>query len=416
LMRWKHPLNHPREMNPMAEATKARKRVRKPRLIISRIKLKNWRNFGDVDVPLGRRAFLIGPNASGKSNFLDAIRFLRDIAKSEGGGLQKAVSDRGGLSKIRCLAARRYPDVEIEVHLSRDEDHSPTWKYAIGVRQQKGGSNPLILAYERVWNEEEGWILERPDKNDTKDKARLGQTFLEQINANQKFREIAGFFGSIKYMHLVPQLIRCPDTFAARMIEEDPFGLKFLEDILQTSGNVRDSRLRRIQDALAYAVPQFEKLSIVRDERGVAHLEVIYNHWRAKGAKQNEEQFSDGTLRLIALLWSIMANDGVLLLEEPELSLHTGIIQKLAALIWRMQQKAKRQIIISTHSTDLLLDKGIGGEETLLLTPHKEGTRVQQASRNQMIRTMLEAGMSVGEAALPVTEPEGIRQFGLFNG
>ncbi len=398
----------------MTEAPKARKRVKKSRLMISRIKLKNWRNFADVDVPLGQRMFLIGPNASGKSNFLDALRFVRDIAKSKGGGLQKAVSDRGGLSKIRCLAARRHPDVEIEVHLSRDEGQEPTWKYAIGIKQERGGSNPVRLAYESVWNGNEQ-ILKRPDKGDKKDTARLGQTFLEQINVNQKFREIAGFFGSIKYMHLVPQLIRHPETFAARVIEEDPFGQRFLEDILQTSGNVRDSRLRRIQDALTCTVPQFEKLSIARDERGIAHLEIIYNHWRAKGAKQNEEQFSDGTLRLIALLWSIMANDGVLLLEEPELSLHTGIIQKLAALIWRMQQKRRGQVIISTHSTDLLLDKGISGEETLLLTPHKEGTRVQQASRIQSLKAMLESGMSVGDAALPMTEPQNIRQLSLFN-
>ena len=44
-----------------------------------------------VDTPLSRRVFIIGPNASGKSNFLDAFRFLRDVAKSEGGGLQKGV-------------------------------------------------------------------------------------------------------------------------------------------------------------------------------------------------------------------------------------------------------------------------------------------------------------------------------------
>jgi hypothetical protein len=86
-------------------------------MIVSRIKLKNWRNFQKVDVPLRERMFIVGPNASGKSNFLDVFRFLRDIAKSEGGGLQKAVRDRGGISKLRCLLARRDPQIEIEVHL-----------------------------------------------------------------------------------------------------------------------------------------------------------------------------------------------------------------------------------------------------------------------------------------------------------
>ncbi|HRX87118.1 MAG TPA: AAA family ATPase, partial [Phycisphaerae bacterium] len=70
---------------------------------VSRIHLKNWRNFRSVEAALEQRVFIVGPNASGKSNLLDALRFLRDIAKP-GGGLQRAVLDRGGLTKIRCLA------------------------------------------------------------------------------------------------------------------------------------------------------------------------------------------------------------------------------------------------------------------------------------------------------------------------
>lgn len=62
----------------------------------TRLKLKNWRNFTRVDLALGERLFITGPNASGKSNLMDAFRFLRDIAKS-GGGLQEAVTLRGGL-------------------------------------------------------------------------------------------------------------------------------------------------------------------------------------------------------------------------------------------------------------------------------------------------------------------------------
>ena len=60
-------------------------------MIVSSIKLKNWKNFQNVDVKLKERVFVVGPNASGKSNFLDVFRFLRDIAKP-GGGLQKAVA------------------------------------------------------------------------------------------------------------------------------------------------------------------------------------------------------------------------------------------------------------------------------------------------------------------------------------
>ena len=78
-------------------------------MIINRLIVKNWRNFQQIDVGLSPRQFIVGANASGKSNLLDIFRFLRDIVKAEGGGFQKAVKDRGGVSKIRCLAARQRP-------------------------------------------------------------------------------------------------------------------------------------------------------------------------------------------------------------------------------------------------------------------------------------------------------------------
>ena len=92
-------------------------------MLISRLTLKNWRNFQRADdIPLRQRQFIVGPNASGKSNLLDVFRFLRDIAKFDGGGFQKAVKDRGGVSKMRCLAARRDPEIVIDISLSNDTD------------------------------------------------------------------------------------------------------------------------------------------------------------------------------------------------------------------------------------------------------------------------------------------------------
>ena len=51
-------------------------------MYISEIKIENWKNIKSLEANLGYRTFLIGPNASGKSNFLDIFRFLRDILKS----------------------------------------------------------------------------------------------------------------------------------------------------------------------------------------------------------------------------------------------------------------------------------------------------------------------------------------------
>jgi len=381
-------------------------------MIISRVILKNWKNFKFIDVEICRRVFIVGPNASGKSNFLDAFRFLRDIAKDDG-SLQRAVKERGGISKIRWIPARRQPQIEIEIFLSENEKTQPKWRYALGIFQETSGYRRPIVQYEKVWKGE-ALILNRPDPDDNKDPDRLTQTHLEQINANASFRDIVKTFESINYLHLVPQLLRHPNVFTGPEMEDDPFGRRFLEKIAETTEKTRKSRLRKIENVLQIAVPQLKELEDSKDNRGIPHLQAIYDHWRPNAGRQNEEQFSDGTLRLIGLLWSILESDSLLLLEEPELSLHAGIIRQLPGLIWRLKSKKKRQMMISTHSYELLSDPGIHGEETLMLTPTVEGTHVEVASNDEEIRNLLEGGLTVADAVIPKTQPKDIEQMSII--
>jgi predicted ATPase len=380
-------------------------------MIISRIKLKNWKNFKEINVPLSSRTFIVGPNASGKSNLLDAFRFLRDIAKP-GGGLQNAVLDRGGISKIRCLAARTHPDVEIEIHLSEFDSDKVLWKYGVGIKQEVRGYRLPLLTYEKVW-EQDKLILNRPDSNDKKDKERLTQTHLEQINANKQFREITRFLESTVYLHLLPQLLKHPQSFTGPDLPGDPFGKGFLDRISKVNEKTRNAWLKKIETALKIAVPQFNKFEF-KEESGRPHLEAVYDHWRPKAGKQKEDQFSDGTLRLIGLLWSLQEGDGLLLLEEPELSLNSAIVSKIPALIYKLQKPKKRQVLISTHSLDLLSDKGISLDEILVLSPSAEGTLVETASSIPSIKLMLDGGMSPAHAILPRTKPKNINQLTIF--
>lgn len=383
-------------------------------MIVSHIQLKNWRNFKEVNVSLRERQFLVGPNASGKSNLLDVFRFLRDIAKPDGGGLQKAVKERGGISKLRSLAARHDPEIEIMIHLSNNAEETPLWRYGIGLKQEPRGYRQPILSFERVWKGDRQ-LLNRPDNDDRKDPERLKQTFLEQINTNADFREIPRYLESATYLHLVPQLLRYADSFQGRVLEDDPYGQGFLERVSKSQSRTQKSRLAKIETALKIAVPQLEQLKFEQDKAtGKPHLSALYSHWRPNAGWQREDQFSDGTLRLIALLWSLLDGDSLLLLEEPELSLNSAIVSQLAPLIYRIQRQRKRQVLISTHSTSLLSDTGIDGREVLLLTPSKETTAVEVASDIQDVRPLLEAGLSVGEVILPRAKPNGVEQFGLF--
>lgn len=301
-------------------------------LRFARIQLRNWKNFATCDVAIADRVFLVGPNASGKSNFLDAFRFLRDLALP-GGGLQEAVRRRNGVSAIRCLAARRYPDIEIKATL--ESSGRVRWEYEIAFNQDNRRPPQLrrpLVRKERVVRAGQ-LLLERPEADDQRDPERLTQTYLEQVNVNQPFRELATFFASIRYLHIVPQLVREPDRSVGRT--NDPFGGDFLEQVAKTPEKTQKARLRRIQEALRVAVPQLQDIELRRDKRGTPHLRGRYQHWRPQGHWQTEEQFSDGTLRLMGLLWAALEGGGPLLLEEPELSLHPEIVRFLPQMFAR---------------------------------------------------------------------------------
>ena len=364
----------------------------------TQVHLSNWRNFSRVSSNLQKRVFLVGPNASGKSNFLDCFKFLHDIV-SVGGGFQEAVRRRHGVSSLRCYAARRYPDIGIQVSLGNDTEPE-IWTYEVHFSQDNN-QRPFIKREKVITRGEE--ILSRPNEQDTQDSERLKQTYLEQVNVNRDFRDISEFFASVRYLHLVPQLVRDPDRSVGR--HNDPFGGDFLEQVASAPDKTREARLRRMLNAMRVAVPQLETLELQRDARGTPHLRGKYQHWRAQGAWQTEDQFSDGTLRLMGLLWAVMGGPGPLLLEEPELSLNSEVVQYIPQMLVRVQRRSGSQVMVSTHSGDLLKDEGIGLDEVLVLSPGTEGTTVKTAGEFQEVRALLEGGSNLAEALIPRTRP-----------
>lgn len=372
-----------------------------------RLRLTNWRNFRNADLLLARRAFIVGPNAAGKSNLLDAFRFLRDIAEPEG-GFQRAVQKRDGVSQLRCLHTRQ-PHVAVEVEMLLDTDR---WTYRLEFGQETRGQRRPMVRQEIVTLNGRR-LLDRPDEADLADDNRLTQTFLEQVTANKEFRPIAEALSEVRYLHVIPQLIRQPQHADGG---RDPFGSDFLEQLAKTPKKTQEARLRKINQALRVAVPQLKELKLERDHLGVPHLKGLYEHWRPNAGWQTEEHFSDGTLRLLGLLWAFLDGEAPLLLEEPELSLHAAIVRYIPSMMARAAGRRSRQVLISTHSSELLADEGIGPEELVLLVPTSQGTEIKLAAADAEIVSLLEAGESPAAVAISQTSPADPGQLALFVG
>lgn len=385
-------------------------------LAFRRVQIKNWKNFGKADVDFLDRLFIVGANASGKSNFLDVFRFLKDLVND---GLQKAVNARGGIKKIRNLNARKPSYVEIVVSMEDLQDKS-IWEYLLQINSRGGTSDRPVtyVFFEKVVHDKQVLLSNKID--DSTDNVLMQYTSLEQPASNKEFRAIFDAFKNISYVNIIPQLIRETDAFIPSVAMEDFYGRNLLEKISVTNKKTRDARLKRISSVLQMAVPQFSDLEYKQDEKGHPHLRVRYEHFRPSGSFQQEDQFSDGTLRLFGIIWAILDGDGLLLLEEPELYLHSEIVKQLPTFIARAQKSKKgnvRQVVISSHSFELLNTDTIAPEEIIMLTQGKEDTIVRKASEEEIVNDKINAGFTPAEAVIPHVSPKGIieGQLSLFD-
>ena len=369
---------------------------------ITHVTAHNWRNFKNLDFAVADRLLIVGPNAAGKSNLLDLFRFLGDISR-KGGGLAAALEARGGLSRARCLFARNNHKGELAIMVDL-RDGEDEWRYELAIKGKKGGHNHPIVVREIV-TRNGSELLSRPDTNDDRDPDQLTQTHLEQISANQEFRPIAEYFAKVNYFHLVPQMIRYPQAGGA---SPRAFGSSMIADMNATPVRTRQAWFRRIERALQSAVPGFETLRLEVDKAGQPHLIAGYRNWRRNPSEQNETDFSDGTLRLIGLLWTIIsspANGGVLLLEEPELSLNAAVVQKLASLLAMAQRGTSMQVILSTHSPELLDDEGIRPGEVLVLQVTSDATVANQLSEIAEVEAQISADLPLSEVVAELINP-----------
>ena len=101
---------------------------------ITRVVLKNYKSIAACDVQLQPLTFLVGRNGSGKSNFLDALRFVADALNSS---LDHAVRDRGGINDV-CRRSRGHPN-HFSIRLEFALPEGFTGHYALQIRKRPPG-------------------------------------------------------------------------------------------------------------------------------------------------------------------------------------------------------------------------------------------------------------------------------------
>ena len=102
---------------------------------ITRVILKNYKSIAACDVQLGPLTFLVGRNGAGKSNFLDALRFVSDALNTS---LDHAIRDRGSIKDV-CRRSCGHPNYfSIRLEFALPEGFTGHYAFQIGKRSPGG--------------------------------------------------------------------------------------------------------------------------------------------------------------------------------------------------------------------------------------------------------------------------------------
>jgi len=359
---------------------------------IARVSLRNYRSIAGCTVDLGPLTFLVGPNGAGKSNFLDALRLVRDSLRTT---LDHALRERSGIAEVRRRSSGHPMDLGIGLHFVLPGGVTGHLAFDIGARP--GGY--VVKKEECVVGKARYLIAEGQvvhPAGPVAPPAVDDRLYLVSASGLPEFRPAYDLLSHMGLYNINPEQIRAlqpPDK--GELLERDGRNLaSVLERLRKTDVGI----VERIEQYLSRIVPDLTSVSSIP----VGHMETLEFRQRVKGAKQpwrlNAINMSDGTLRALGILVALFQAQAesripVVAIEEPEVALHPAA----AGLLRDALVDASRsvQVVVTSHSPELLDDPGII-EEQILAVSGAEGVthidRIDEASRTALKDRLYTAG------------------------
>ena len=398
---------------------------------LHRVRLRNYKSIARCDIELGRFTVLVGRNGAGKSNFLDALRF---VAESLQHSLAQAVRTRGGLDSLRYAGSGPDGVVSIELIFSLPDDRYPVpfheagerWVYygfeigagyrsapvvnweqllvsnagatvpvTRGAQHDARGLLESLSELDQFYRVENGSLHAFSDENEPP--VLTDRLYLVHVSGWRQFRTVYDALEAMGFYNLDPQAIgqlQSPD--AGELLYGD--GGNLASVVARLSEEAPDTRelIRQYLEAIVPGLTDFHHVQL-------GNRETLQFQQRIAGSDESAtllaENMSDGTLRTLAILVAIhqtaAGGHGATLvgIEEPETALHPAAS---GALLEALRSASRHeQIVLTSHSPDLL--DGIDIDTDTLLVVENRGGRsciatIDQASRQTMKEHLYSAG------------------------
>jgi predicted ATPase len=398
-------------------------------MFIERLRVTNFRSFRELDLELSPLSVLVGANASGKTNFVQLFRFLRDVANE---GFESAIALQGGVELVRNLrlGASEPLTIEIEGGFPSRMTFTPAnislrrYHYSLTIAFTRGrGGYRVAEERFRVWLEDsearqhEATLTRHRNRVDTElpsalfgntasrrkelasSKLERGQSLLQALwilpipRPKPVFAALTelglSFRGIVAYDFDVRAMKRPARLEARSRLEESGENLAVTLRELFRSREQRRTFHRMLQQFL----PGVQGVSVqVGAEKSVSYS-IREQHLGQQ--RLPSYRLSDGTVELMALIVALYFTPAqLLIIEEPDRHLHPALIGRLMN---HLKETAwRRQILVTTHNSELVRHTPL--ESLLLVQRDREGfSQVTRPSENAHVKHFLQHKLGLHE-------------------
>lgn len=353
---------------------------------IRQVQIQNYKSIERAVVDLEPFTAFVGPNGAGKSNFVDALAFVQECVSAS---LDRAMDARGSTSVFSRTRGNGQDQKRLGFRLLVElaEDHVADYSFEIGWQEdhpQIARERCLIRA-----GDQKEWMFEIADGAfiqpipGIRSQVAPGRFALYAASATDEFRPLYDFLTSLRVYNVEPRRLRMGDeVHLGEYLDRDGSNAAAVLKRLQEGDPQRQQRVREL---LAVALPGLQNVSYSQVPGSGGGLMFQLSVGQKESVTFFERDVSDGTLRILGLLLAVYQpqKPSVLIVEEPEVTVHPAISELVIQILFDAAHD--RQVLITTHSPDLLDAKELSDEQIRVVTMEQGRTIIAPlsgASRN----------------------------------
>jgi predicted ATPase len=397
-------------------------------IVVRRVVLRNYKSIAACDVTLAPLTFLVGANGSGKSNFLDSMRFVADSLRTS---LDHALRERGTIKEVRRRSGGHPNHFALRVDFSLRDGGAGHFSFRVGAKPNGG--------YE-VQDEECRVLSNEPGAPEAYYALKAGQItasshgslpatlpdrlMLVAASGQPAFRPVFDALSGIEVYNLNPleiSALQRPDP--GELLRRDGGNAA---SVLQ---NLDERARARVNDYLSRIVPgvQSAEPKTLGKQETMEFRQVVQGQqhpWNFLATSM-----SDGTLRALGILLAIHQRrttpagprpPSLIGLEEPETALHPAAAGILLSAL--REASHTTQIVVTSHSPELLDNPDISDESIFAVESRDGLTRIghiDSAGRDMLRQRLFTPGELLRQNQLApdrsaITDVRTESQLGLF--